>query len=85
MALADMDNRRDEYGNRRVFSIKFVSKEGKVYFIPQAYACGSGRMHMKEYQLRGVQPCDCKGAPEGHPYPVDIDLILEYNKMKIVF
>ena len=67
LALADMDIRRDERGNRRVFSIKFVSKEGKVYFIPQAYAC------------------DCKGNPEGHPYPVDIDLILEYNKMKIVF
>ena len=78
LALADMDIRRDEHG-------KFVSKEGKVYFIPQAYACGAGRMNMKEYQLRGVQPCDCKGNPEGHPYPVDIDLILEYNKMKIVF
>ena len=85
LALADIDIRRDEHGNRRVFSIKFVSKEGKVYFIPQAYACGAGRMNMKEYQLRGVQPCDCKGNPEGHPYPVDIDLILEYNKMKIVF
>lgn len=53
LALADMDIRRDERGNRRVFSIKFVSKEGKVYFIPQAYACGAGRMNMKEYQLRG--------------------------------
>jgi len=42
-------------------------------------------MNMKEYQLRGVQPCDCKGNPEGHPYPVDIDLILEYNKKKIIF
>lgn len=47
LALADMDIRRDERGNRRVFSIKFVSKEGKVYFIPQAYACGAGRMNMK--------------------------------------
>lgn len=53
--------------------------------MPQAYACGAGRMNMKEYQLRGVQPCDCKGNPEGHPYPVDIDTILEYNKKKIIF
>jgi hypothetical protein len=72
LALADMDIRTDERGRRRIFSIKFVSKEGKVYFMPQAYACGAGRMNMKEYQLRGVQPCDCKGNPEGHPYPVDI-------------
>lgn len=47
LALADMDIRRDERGNRRVFSIKFVSKEGKVYFIPQAYACGA-RTHEHE-------------------------------------
>ena len=53
--------------------------------MPQAYACGAGRMNMKEDQLRGVQPCNCKGNPEGHPYPVDIDLILEYNKKKIIF
>lgn len=85
LALADMDIRTDERGRRRIFSIKFVSKEGKVYFMPQAYAYGAGRMNMKEYQLRGVQPCDCKGNPEGHPYPVDIDLILEYNKKKIIF
>lgn len=49
LALADMDIRTDERGRRRIFSIKFVSKEGKVYFMPQAYACGAGRMNMKEY------------------------------------
>lgn len=85
LALSDMDIRFDESGKRRIFSIKFVSKEGKLYFIPQAYACGAGRMNNKEYQLRGIQPCNCKAEPEGHPYPVNIDLILEYNKQKIVF
>ena len=54
LALADMDIRTDERGRRRIFSIKFVSKEGKVYFMPQAYACGAGRMNMKEYQLRAA-------------------------------
>lgn len=85
LALADMDIRTDENGNRRIFSIKFISNAGKLYFIPQAYACGAGKMNMKEYQLRGVQPCDCKGNPEGHPYPVNINLIVEYNNLKIVF
>lgn len=84
LVLADMDIRTDCMGKRRIFSMKFVSKEGKVYFFPQAYACGAGKMNNKEYQLRGVQPCDCKGIPEGHPYPVDIDLILEYNKQKVI-
>lgn len=84
LVLADMDIRTDSMGKRRIFSIKFVSKEGKVYFFPQAYACGAGKMNNKEYQLRGVQPCDCKGNPEGHPYPVDIDLILEYNKRAVI-
>lgn len=35
LALADMDIRTDERGHRRIFSIKFVSKEGKMYFIPR--------------------------------------------------
>ncbi len=83
-ALADMDIRTDRKGKKRIFSIKFISQEGKMYFIPQAYACGAGRMNMKEKRFRGVQPCDCSGNPEGHPYPVDIDLIVEYNRMKIV-
>lgn len=84
LALADMDIRTDEDGKKRIFSIKFVSNEGKLYYIPQAYACGAGKMNHKEFQIRGVQPCDCKGNAEGHPYPVNIDQILEYNKMKII-
>ena len=84
LALADMDIRTDENGKRRIFSIKFVSAQGKVYFIPQAYACGAGKMNQKEYALRGIQPCDCRGNKEGHPYPVNIDLMLEYNRMKII-
>ena len=84
LALADMDIRTEEDGKKPIFSIKFVSNEGKLYYIPQAYACGAGKMNHKEFQIRGVQPCDCKGNPEGHPYPVNIDQILEYNKMKII-
>lgn len=84
LVLADMDVRTDGKGKRRIFSIKFVSGDGKLYFFPQAYACGAGKMNNKEFQLRGVQPCDCRGNAEGHPYPVNIDRIVEYNKMKVV-
>ncbi len=82
--LADLDIRFTKDGRRRIFSIKFVTKAGKLYFVPQAYCCGAGKMNMKAYRLRGVQPCDCNGNPEGHVYPVNIDTILEYNKMKVI-
>lgn len=83
LMLADMDIRFNPDGSRRIFSIKFSTMEGKLYFIPQAYACGAGKMNMKEFQLRGIQPCDCKGNKEGHVYPVNIDNMLAYNKMKV--
>ncbi len=82
--LAEMDIREKPDGSKRLFSIKFVSAAGKVYFVPRAYACGAGRMDQKKHRKRGVQPCDCKGNPEGHVYPVDIDLILEYNQLKVM-
>ncbi len=78
--LAEMDIREKPDGTKRFFSMKFVGfKNGKIYFIPKAYACGAGKMNMKQMRKRGIQPCDCNGNPEGHIYPVDIDLILEYN------
>ena len=51
--------------------------------MPQAYACGAGRMNMKEYQL-GRAALRLQGKSED-TLPVDIDLILEYNKKKIIF
>jgi len=84
LMLSDMDIRTDDQGRRRIFSMKFVSQAGKLYFIPQAYSCGAGKMNMKKWAVRGVQPCDCKGNPEGHPYPVSIDTILEYKGMKVI-
>ena len=54
LALADMDIRTDERGRRRIFSIKFVSKEGKVYFMPQAYACGAGRQCLYRNHSNGA-------------------------------
>ena len=77
--LDDMDVRYDRYGKRRLFSIKFVSKSGKVYFIPTAYAQGAGKMNNKEYRMRGIQPCCDSGNAEGHAYAVKITSILEYN------
>lgn len=81
--LAEMDIREKPDGSKRTFSMKFVTGEGKLYFVPRAYACGAGKMNMKKFRKRGIQPCDCNGNPESHVYPVDIDLILEYNGLKV--
>lgn len=67
LALADMDIRTDERGRRRIFSIKFVSKEGKVYFMPQAYACGAGRMNMKDTSSGACSPATAREIRKDTP------------------
>lgn len=83
--LDELDIRTLPDGRKRIFSVKFVTKEGKLIFIPQAYACGAGRMDNKQHRLRGIQPCDCKGNPELHVYPVRIDNFISYNGKRVVF
>ena len=83
--LDELDIRTLPDGRKRIFSIKFVTAEGKLVFFPQAYACGAGRMNNKQYRVRGIQPCDCKGNPELHVYPMRIDTIITYNGKRVVF
>ncbi|MBQ8223986.1 MAG: hypothetical protein IJZ86_01285 [Bacteroides sp.] len=83
--LDELDIRTLPDGRKRIFSIKFVTKEGKLVFFPQAYACGAGKMNHKQYRLRGIQPCDCQGNPELHVYPMCIDSIIGYNGKRVVF
>ena len=79
--LDEMDVRTFPDGRKRIFSIKFVTKEGRPVYFPQAYACGAGRMNNKVFRVRGVQACDCQGNPEPgiHVYPVRIFNIIQYN------
>ena len=77
--LADLDIRTDHFGKRRIFSIKFTTKDGRLHFIPTAYVTGCKGMDMKRLRFRGIQPCDCKGNPELHVIPVKITNIIEYN------
>ena len=82
--LNELDIRTNPNGSRRIFSIKFVTKAGKLIFVPQAFACGAGKMDNKQFRVRGIQPCDCKGNPESHVYPVRIFNIIQYNSMRVV-
>ncbi|MEG1860998.1 MAG: hypothetical protein RR206_04835 [Bacteroidaceae bacterium] len=83
--LDELDVRTHPDGRKRIFSIKFVTRTGKLIFVPQAYACGAGRMNNQLFRLRGIQPCDCRGNAESHVYPVSIDSIIAYNARRVVF
>lgn len=80
-----IDVRSHPDGRPMIYSVKFVQKDGKLRFFPQAIICGAGRMNNKAYRVRGFQPCDCKGFPEGHVYPVNIDKILEFCGRRVVY
>lgn len=85
LVLDELDIRTNPDGTKRIFSIKFVTAKGKLIFVPQAFACGAGKMNNKQYRVRGIQPCDCSGNPESHVYPVRIDNIISYNAKRVVF
>lgn len=73
-----MELHEDTSGRKHLFSIKFVNKKGEVAYFPHAYSCGL-RADMKTNRLRGVNPCTPNGLSIGHPTPVCIDNLLEYN------
>nr|DAQ33608.1 MAG TPA: hypothetical protein [Caudoviricetes sp.] len=77
--LDDMDVRCHPDGRRRVISIKYVDKQGRLRFIPQGTVGGAGKMNNKQFRLRGVTPCDCKGHAEDHVHPVNIHHVIMYN------
>lgn len=84
--LDELDIRTRPDGRKRIFSIKFITTEGKLVFFPQAYACGAGKLNNKVYRVRGIQACDCQGVPEKgiHVYPVRIFNIIMYNNRRVI-
>jgi hypothetical protein len=83
LALREYDTKETSDGKQVVFSIKFVKKNGELVFIPRAVACGLN-MNMKNNRTRGVLPIDTDGNKTGHPTPVNIDSIIEWNSKKVV-
>lgn len=81
-ALEDMELHENPTGGRHVFSIKFVTKDGEVVYMPYAFSSGL-RADMTKNRLRGVTPCTANGVAIGHVTPVCIDNILEYNHIKV--
>jgi len=83
IALKEYDIKEDPSGKQSVFSIKFVKKDGELVFLPRAVACGLP-WNVKKNRQRGVVAIDSKGDKIGHPYPVSIDLIIEWNGKSVI-
>lgn len=71
-------------GKPHIFAVKFCDKKGFIRFFPNAVSCGAGRMDNYQNRMRGIQPCCPSGHPEGHPYPVSIDRLIEFNNMQVI-
>ena len=83
LMLREYDIKDTPAGKQTVFSIKFIKQNGEMVFMPRAVACGL-TANMKKNRLRGVVPIDFKGDKIGHPTPVNIDAIIEWNGMEVV-
>ena len=80
--LKAINYKEDGHGKPVVFAIKFRTKKGELIFIPKGIACGV-KGNMSANRLRGVQPVDDRGEYTGHPTPVSIDRIVEFNGKKV--
>lgn len=83
LMLREYDIKETPDGKQTVFSIKFIKKNGELVFMPRAVACGLSQ-NMSANRLRGVLPIDKEGKSIGHPTPVSIDAIKEWNGKQIV-
>lgn len=82
LVLKEYDIKETPEGKQVVFSIKFVKTNGEIVFMPKAVACGL-KMNMAVNRMRGVLPIDNLGNGIGHPTPVRIDNIVEFNGMRV--
>ena len=83
LMLREYDIKETPAGKQTTFSIKFIKKNGELVFIPHAVACGL-TANMSKNSIRGVLPIDFKGNKIGHPTPVSIDAIIEWNGMQVI-
>jgi len=81
--LREYDIKETPQGKQVIFSIRFVKINGESVFLPRAVACGLP-YNLSENRMRGVVAVDPQGDKIGHPYPVNIDLITEWNGLKVI-
>jgi hypothetical protein len=80
--LREMEIKETPAGKQVTFSILFEKKNGELVFLPKAVATGL-RFNMKTNRYRGVVSVDKDGNKLSHIYPVHIDNIHEFNKIRV--
>ena len=83
LVLREYDVKETPAGKQTIFSIKFIKKNGEIVFMPRAVACGL-TANMSKNSLRGVLSVGADGNKIGHPTPVSIDAIIEWNGMNVI-
>jgi len=83
IALREYDIKETPFGRQITFSIKFVTINGELIFLPRAVASGL-KFHVANNRMRGVVAVDAKFDKIGHVYPVRIDNFIEWNGKKII-
>ena len=79
--LAAIDEGYLPNGDRKYFSISFVSKTGVFIHVRRAVRSGL-RFNMKVHDVKGVQPVNDKNEAIGHVYPVWIHSIINFKEVK---
>ena len=83
VVLAEYDVKQLPNGKQPVFSLKFIKTNGELVFMPRAVSCGL-TANMSSNRLRGFVPVDLNGDKIGHPTPVSIDAITEWNGALVI-
>ena len=82
LSLKELEAKETPDGKQVAFSIKFVTKNGELVFMPRVVVAGL-RFDMKSNRMRGVVPVDAQNKATGHVTPFHIDGLIEFNGMKI--
>lgn len=81
--LREISTKETSSVERKLFSIKFVTKGGEVVYLPFAYDTPI-RPELQSKRFIGVMPSSSTGQSiSSHPTPVLIDNILEYNHQQV--
>ena len=80
--LGELDEKTLPDGSKKVFSIKFVQKDGEVRYFNRAISSGLN-LNLKKHAMRGILPVNKQLKPIDHPYPVKIWSIIEFNNNEV--
>lgn len=82
-AMAEFDNPVTTDGNPKIFSLKFLLKDGREKIVPRGIKSGVNNKDMGATDTKGIQPVDKEYNKIGHPIPFKWYFLIEFNKMEV--